>query len=79
MSKGFMSKIWRFYVDGFKNMTWGRELWFLILLKLVILFLILRIFFFRPAMAGKTAEEKSEAVGNVLTGKTLPNEIRNVD
>ena len=29
-------------------------------------FAILRVFFFRPSMAGKTDEEKSETVGNVL-------------
>lgn len=75
MARGLVSKIWRFYADGFRNMTWGRELWFLIILKLIILFVILRLFFFRPAMAGKTPEEKSETVGNVLTGKTPANEV----
>ena len=79
MSKGFINKIWRFYADGFKNMTWGKELWFLILLKIFILFVILRLFFFRPAMSGQTAEEKSETVGNVLTGKIPANEVRKTD
>ena len=58
--------IWNFYADGFKNMTWGKPLWILIILKAVILFLVLRMFFFRPAMAGKTDEEKSEYVGTQL-------------
>ena len=28
----------RFYTDGFRQMTWGRTLWLLILLKLFIIF-----------------------------------------
>lgn len=55
--------VWRFYVDGFRNMTWGRPLWFLIFLKVVVLFLVLRIFFFEPVLSGKTDEQKSEHVG----------------
>ena len=58
--------IWNFYADGFKNMTWGRPLWVLIILKAVILFIVLRMFFFRPSMAGKTDEQKSEYVGTQL-------------
>lgn len=52
------------YVSGFRNMTWGRPLWGLIILKVVILFLVLRLFFFKPAMAGMSEEEKSEQVGS---------------
>ncbi len=64
--KRIILAIWNFYRDGFKNMTWGKQLWLLILLKAVILFLILRIFFFKPIMAGKTDEQKSEYVGTQL-------------
>ena len=67
--KKIILSIWNFYADGFKNMTWGKPLWILIILKVVILFLVLRMFFFRPAMAGKTDEEKSEYVGTQLTTK----------
>ena len=55
------------YRDGFRNMTWGKPLVWLILLKLLILFGILRIFFFKPAMSGLTREQKSEKVGAALT------------
>ena len=40
--------VFRFYNEGFRNMTWGRQLWLLILIKLFILFVVLRIFFFQP-------------------------------
>ncbi len=52
-------------------MTWGRTLWILILLKLCILFAVLRVFFFRPALAGKTEEEKIEAVGTNLSSLNM--------
>ncbi|MBO4556991.1 MAG: DUF4492 domain-containing protein [Bacteroidales bacterium] len=62
------ARIWGFYRDSFKNMTWGRPLVWLIVLKLVILFGVLRVFFFRPAMAGMTEEQKIETVSDRLTG-----------
>ena len=55
------------YRDGFRNMTWGKPLVWLILLKLFILFAILRVFFFKPAMKGLTDQQKSEVVGAALT------------
>ena len=62
-----LKKVWEFYRDGFRNMTWGRPLIWLILLKIFILFAILRVFFFKPAMAGMSDREKSEAVGGRIT------------
>ena len=60
------SAVWHLYRDGFRNMTWGKPLWGLIILKVIILFAVLRVFFFRPAMSGMTDEQKSEQVGNHL-------------
>lgn len=68
MKKAIIS-IWRFYVDGFKSMTWGRELWLLILLKAIILFVLLRGFFFEPVLSGKSEEQKIEHVGTQLIEK----------
>lgn len=70
-----LSSIWQFYRDGFRNMTWGKPLVWLILLKLFILFAILRVFFFRPAMSGLSEEEKSELVGEKLTRKLQDNTL----
>ena len=52
-------------------MTWGKTLWWVVILKVFILFFIFRLFFFRPVMAGMTEEEKVEKIGNVLTHKTI--------
>lgn len=64
---GIFSFFTSLYRDGFRNMTWGKPLVWLIVLKLIILFAILRVFFFKPAMKGLTDEEKSEVVGAALT------------
>lgn len=44
---GTIGKIYRFYRDGFREMTTGRTLWVIILVKLFIMFAILKVFFFR--------------------------------
>lgn len=41
-----LTRIWRFYADGFRRMTVGRSLWLLIIVKLVIIFAIIKLFFF---------------------------------
>jgi hypothetical protein len=64
--KNAIISIWNFYVEGFRNMTWGRQLWWLILLKVVILFALLRVFFFTPVLSGKSESERSDYVGEQL-------------
>jgi hypothetical protein len=62
---GFWHRAVRLYADGFRQMTWGRVLWALILVKLFILFFVLRLFFFTPFLQGDDAA-KQEAVGQEL-------------
>ena len=64
---GKLKAVWRFYADGFRTMTWGRTLWLLILLKLFLLFVVLRLFFFHPVLEGKDDTQKSQYVGDRLT------------
>lgn len=65
--KHTIQSIWNFYIDGFRNMTWGRPLWGLIFLKIIILFFVLRLFFFQPTLAGKSESEKIDIVGTELS------------
>lgn len=65
--KNTLIDIKNFYVEGFKNMTWGRPLWMLIFLKIFILFFVLRLFFFQPILAGKNEAEKIDHVSTELT------------
>ena len=57
-------KIWRFYMEGFRNMTLGKTLWAIILIKLFIMFFILRLFFFPNILQQKydTDEERANQV-----------------
>lgn len=66
-----IKKAARFYIDGFRAMTLGRTLWAIILLKLFILFAVLKLFFFRDPMAGHSDGERSDYV---LEQLILPNE-----
>ena len=43
---GFLYRAYDLYVDGFRNMTLGRTLWTVIIIKLFIMFAILKVFFF---------------------------------
>ena len=42
----FLYKAFDLYYDGFRNMTLGKTLWAVILIKLFIMFAILKVFFF---------------------------------
>lgn len=57
-----LRKIVRFYVDGFRGMTLGRTLWTIVLIKLFVMFAVLRLVFFPDALAGKSEAERSRTV-----------------
>lgn len=66
-----ITRVYRFYADGFKSMTVGRYLWAMILIKLAIMFLVLKLFFF-PNVLNRdydTDEQRAEAVRNTLLDK----------
>ena len=64
-----MKKIIDLYIDGFKNMTWGRNLWLIILIKLFIMFAILKLFFFPDFLGSKFSkdQDKSDYIIEQLT------------
>ncbi|WP_274950028.1 DUF4492 domain-containing protein [Bacteroides cutis] len=65
--KNLVTSIWQFYLDGFKSMTLGRTLWLIIVIKLFIMFFILRLIFF-PNYLNKVAvgADKEEYVSREL-------------
>ena len=67
------TRVFRFYYEGFKAMEWGRELWIIILVKLFIMFVVLRLFFF-PRFLNQfdTTSEKEEYVSNELIYHSTP-------
>jgi hypothetical protein len=67
--KDILKKVFDFYVDGFRNMSVSnRKLWVIIIIKLVIMFAILKVFFFPDFLDSRyhTDKEKSEYVGEQL-------------
>ena len=63
--------IYTFYLEGFKSMTIGKTLWVIIIIKLFIMFFVLKLFFF-PNLLKKnysTDEERSRHVIEQLTNK----------
>jgi len=55
-----INRIWRLYYDGFRSMTLGRTLWAIILVKLFIIFVVLKLFFF-PNYIKEHADKGQEA------------------
>ena len=64
--KNFLFRLWNFYFSGFKNMNgWGKQVWIVILVKLFIMFAILKIFFF-PDFLKKNFDNDTERGNYVM-------------
>ena len=69
-------KIWRFYMEGFRSMTLGKTLWAIILIKLFIMFFILRLFFF-PNILQQKDDTDEERANQVIENLITPNNPKN--
>jgi hypothetical protein len=69
MRRNILIRIFYFYYDGFRAMTIGRKLWLIILIKLFILFIILKLLFFPDYLNSRftTNQERSDYVIEQLT------------
>ena len=56
----FLYRAFDLYYDGFRNMKLGKTLWLIIGIKLFIIFIILKIFFF-PNFISQHSEKGEEA------------------
>jgi hypothetical protein len=56
----FAYNVYHLYADGFRSMTIGKTLWTIIIIKLFIMFAILKVFFF-PNFIRQNAEKGEEA------------------
>ena len=75
-SSGIPLKIWRFYMEGFRSMTLGKTLWAIILIKLFIMFFILRLFFF-PNILQQKYDTDEERANQVIENLITPNNPKN--
>lgn len=67
--ESFISRVVSMYVDGFRSMTVGRRLWAIILVKLAVMFLVFRLFFF-PDILQENYEndaQRAQAVRSALS------------
>lgn len=64
-----LKSIYQFYYEGFSNMTVGKKLWIIIFIKLIIFFVVLKIFFFPNFLKTNfnTDKERSDYVIEQLT------------
>ncbi len=65
-------RIYHFYLEGFREMKLGKTLWLIILVKLFIMFFILKLFFF-PHYLGKLDGDsaKEEHVSGELINRAI--------
>ena len=56
-----LKNIAMFYIDGFRRMTVGRSLWALIIIKLIIFFAVLKLFFFPDILSTRYSDDESRA------------------
>ncbi|MGM0650868.1 MAG: DUF4492 domain-containing protein [Bacteroidota bacterium] len=62
--------ILKFYRDGFRNMPkWGKQLWIIIILKGIVIFILIRFLFFPNFLKTefKTDKERSDHIIDQLT------------
>lgn len=62
----FLYRVFDLYYDGFRNMKLGRTLWTIILIKLFIIFAILKVFFFPNFLKQNAQGDESGYVANEL-------------
>ncbi|NPD44977.1 DUF4492 domain-containing protein [Lentimicrobium sp. S6] len=67
-----IKNIFSFYIDGYRDMTWGKNLWLIIFIKLFIMFAIFRLFFFSDFL-GSHFENNQQKSDYVLEQLTTPN------
>ena len=58
--RSLLYKVYDLYYDGFRNMRLGKTLWLIIDIKLFIIFIILKLFFF-PNFISQHSEKGEEA------------------
>lgn len=72
-AKGFFEM----YRDGFRQMTIGRTLWLLVILKLIVLFFVVKLFFF-PDILERDYSSDTERAAAVRHNLSRPVSERNI-
>ena len=57
----YLHQLFVFYKEGFSNMTVGKTLWLLVIIKLFVIFVVLRLLFFPNYLNTNFHDNKSKA------------------
>ena len=68
----FLYKVYDLYVDGFRSMRLGKTLWAIILIKLFIIFAVLKIFFFPHFLRENAQGDEAGFVASELVERASP-------
>ena len=68
----FLYRVYDLYADGFRSMRLGRTLWAIILIKLFIIFVVLKLFFFPNFLKQHAAGDEPSFVATELTDRATP-------
>ena len=68
----FLYKVYDLYADGFRSMRLGKTLWAIILIKLFIIFAVLKIFFFPNFLKQHAKGDEAGFVATELTERAAP-------
>lgn len=61
-NSSLVKRIWNFYYEGFRNMSWwGKRVWVIIIIKLFIIFAILRLFFFPDFLNSRFSSDRERS------------------
>jgi hypothetical protein len=70
---GFLYRTFDLYYDGFRSMKLGKTLWAIILIKLFIMFAILKVFFFPNYLKQHANEgQEDDFVATELIDRSAP-------
>lgn len=70
MNKGnILYKVYHLYADGFRSMTVGKVLWTVIIIKLFVIFFVLKLFFFPDVLKLKAegGDKASYVAGELIS------------
>lgn len=66
-----LKTFFRIYAEGLRGMTWGKTLWIIALIKLFVMFAVLKLFFFQPTLKG-SSDDKANTVGDNFVQEQKP-------
>ena len=69
---GCLYRVYDLYVDGFRHMRLGKTLWAIILIKLFIIFVVLKLFFFPNFLKQHAKGDEASYVATELVERASP-------